>query len=696
MKKNLIIKQDGYKECGAASLLSIIRYYGGNISINKLLNLTKTDKYGTNFYNIKKAAEAIGLEAIGYKVDEVSKLYQLKTPFMCQVIEKNYEHFVVVYKLRKNKLEIMDPAIGKKITTLEDFTRSWTSYIMIFNPKKKLLYYKDSKYLNKIIIELILKNKRLVFNIILLSIIFTVVSFIYTFYLQMLIDINNYNNLIVVTFIFSLLLITKCITSFFKNQIIICFSQKIDCTCMLNTFQKVLLLPFNYYKNRTTGEIISRINDLIYVKNILNRIILTVFLDLILFISSGIVLMILNIKLFIVLVIITLVYGIVFYIFRPILKEYTNINQENSGLINSFLVETITGFETIKNLNMESNIEERMDDIYVRALNDSFVYDNVCNLEIFLKELISLIGILLIEFLGFKQVIDGNFTLGNVLTFTFLSNYFINPIANIIDLSKEYFYAKNAIKRINNLFEIDSENLVKRTNFSINGNIILKNLIFSYNGEFNILNGIDITIRNSEKIIILGTSGSGKSTIFKLLLKYYSIDYGNIFINGVDINNYSITNIRENIACIGQNEFIYTDTIRNNILIGNNANDEDFVRVCRIVCLDEFVNKMFLGYDTKLEENGINLSGGQRQRIILARMLLQNKKIMLIDEGLNAIDISLERKILENIFNEFSDRTIIVISHRMENLDLFNQIIKIEAGKNKEIINKKEKGIIYD
>lgn len=678
MKKRLIVRQDGYKECGAASLLSIIRYYGGNISINKLVNLTKTNKDGTNFYNIKNAAEIIGLEAIGYKLDEVDKLYQLKTPFMCQVIEKNYEHFVVVYKVRKNKLEIMDPAIGKRILTVDDFSKYWTSYIMLFNPKKKLLYYKDSNYLNKLILEVIVKNKRHVFNIVLLSIIFMILSFVYTLYLQIVIDISNYNKLLLITFIFSLLLITKCIISFFRNKILISFSKKIDCTCMLNTFQKVLLLPFNYYKNRTTGEIISRINDLIYVKNILNKIILTVFLDLILFVSSSIILMILNMKLFIILVIISLIYILIYYLFRNKLKKYININQENSGLINSFLVESITGFETIKNLNMESIIKERMDDIYLKALNDNFVYDNICNLEIFLKDLISMIGILIIEFLGISQVIKGEFTLGTCLTFTFLTNYFISPIANIIELSKEYFYANNAIKRVNNLFEIDSEDLVKRTNFKINGDILLKNLNFSYNGQNYVLTNFNMTIKEGEKVVILGNSGAGKSTIFKLLLKYYPVDSGNIFISNIDINDYSITNIRENISCISQNELLYTDTIKNNILMNKSISDDEFMKVCKLVYLDEFTNKLFLGYDTKLEENGLNLSGGQRQRIILARMLLQNKKIMLIDEGLNAIDVNLERKILENIFKEYPNRTIIVISHRMENLDLFSQVVKLE------------------
>lgn len=688
MKKNLIVKQDGYKECASACLLSIIRYYGGNISINKLVDLTKTDKTGTNFYNIKLAASEIGLEGIGYKVDDLNKLKTVKTPFICQVIEKNYEHFIVVYSFKKNKLEMMDPAFGKKVIELDEFEKSWTSYIMTFSPIKKLPIFKEEKYLNKIIKETILKNKGIVFNILLLSIIFTLVSFVYTFYLQLVLE--DFDYLLIITFIFSLLIITKCITSFFRNQLLIYLNQKIDYTCILKTFQKVLLLPFNYYKNRTTGEIISRINDLIYVKNILNKIILTVLLDLILFVSSSIILSFLNIKMFVILVLISLIYIFILYVFKPKLKEYTNINQINQADINSFLVESISGFETIKNLNMESLFMERMEDIYVGALNDSFVYDNISNLEIFLKELVSLIGILLVTFLGLKYVSVGILTIGNVFSFLTLSNYFLNPIMNIVDLSKEYFYATNSINRVNNLFEIACEDLNDKTTYDVKGDIILKNLSFSYNGVKNILSNVGLKIKAGSKVVIVGSSGSGKSTILKLLLRYYKVNRGNIYINDVDINDFSLLNLRENIACISQNEFIYTDTIINNITMNKNVSDDELKIVKKIVHLDDFIDKMFLGYDTKLEENGVNLSGGQRQRIILARMLLQNKKIMLIDEGLNQIDINLERKILKEIFEKYCDSTIIVISHRRENLDLFEKIVNLENGSIVSIIDKKE------
>ena len=314
MNKKLIVKQDGCKECGAACLLSIIKYYKGSISINRLLELTHTDKNGTSFYNLKEASSKLGLEAIGFKVinkDLTSIINQLKMPSICQLINDNYEHFVVLYQIKNNKVIIMDPAVGFRTIKIDNFISMWTGYIMIFSKTKEIPYIKDEKYLNRIIIDTLIKNKSIVLNIILLSIIFTIISCIYAMYFQIVIDNiidTNKNNLLIITFIFSILLLIKCIASFFRNELLIFINQKLDCSIFLSSFQKILLLPYSYYKNRTTGEVISRINDLAYVKNMLSKIILTVFLDLIISLVCGFILFRINKLMFLLLVITIMIF----------------------------------------------------------------------------------------------------------------------------------------------------------------------------------------------------------------------------------------------------------------------------------------------------------------------------------------------------------------------------------------------------
>lgn len=698
MKKNLIVLQDGYKECGAACLLSIIRYYDGNISINKLVELTNTTKTGTHFYNLKEASTTIGLNSKAYKIDNINSLFDLNLPFICQFLNNNYEHFIVVYQIKKDKVIIMDPAIGKRTLTIDQFSKLWTGYIMMFSPSKKLPIYIDEKYLNKVIIETIKNSKSIVINILLLSIIFTIMSCLYAFYGKIIIDkiINtNTSNLLLITFIFSIIALIKCLANFIRTESLIYLNQKIDCSLFLKTFKKILLLPYNYYKNKTTGEMISRINDLATVKNLLSKVILTVLLDIIISLVCSILLFNISKKMFTLTVIIILEYLFIYYFFRPIVKKYINILQENNAQINSTLVENISGFETIKNLNIEEEIKKKTEKLYVSSLNDAFNYDNLSNLEAFLKDIITIIGTLLISYVGYRAVMKNELTIGSVVTYLSLMPYFIDPLKNLVDISKELFYAINSIKRVNNLFDIEEEKLTYKTNLKINGNIKISNLTFSYNNKDNVLNNINTNIEKGNKVLILGESGSGKSTILRLLYKYYKIRRDTIYIDDIDINDYSLEDIRSNIVYISQEETIFTDTIKNNIILDRNINYENFIEICNLTYVNEITKKLFIEYDTKLEENGLNISGGQRQRIILARALLKKSSIILIDEGLNAVDINLERKILKNIFNKYKDKTIIIVSHRLANIDLYDRVLRIEQGHISDEYSK-QKGDIND
>lgn len=694
MKKNLIVLQDGYKECGAASLLSIIHYYKGSISMARLVELTNTNKEGTNFYQLKQAAEKLGFSVNGYKTNNYNTVQEIETPFIIQIIDKNYEHFCVVYTMKKNKVIVMDPAIGQREILIEEFKNIWTGYILILRPIKKIETYQETKYLNTIIKEILIKNKSMIFTILFLSLFYTIFSCICSFYLQFIIDFileSTKNNLLIITFIFGILSLFKIISSLFRNQTFIIFSQKLDYLIFLRTFKKIILLPYSYYHSRTTGEMISRLNDLIYVKNFVHQLILTVCLDGIILIASGMILILMNVKMFLFMVMIILIYFAIFLVFRPWLKKYTKLNQQNNAAIQSFLTETISGIETIKNMNIESTINERMETLYLKSLNDNFFYQNINTMELFLKELITTIGTLLFQFIGIYFVMNQKMTLGYLMSLTALANCFLEPIINFIQLNKEYFYSKNSLKRINHLFEVKEENLYTKTNFVADGKISFQSLSFSYNQEKNILESITFDILKGNKVIILGDSGSGKSTILKLLLKYYEISRNMIYLNGIDLNDYSISDVRNSIGLMSQNEILYTDTILNNITLYQEIDSNKWLDICKITYVDDFVKNFFLGYQTKLEENGLNLSGGQRQRLLLARLLLQEKKIILIDEGLNAVDVNLERKILKNIFSKYPDKTIIVVSHRRENLDLFDQTLYFSQGKLLQNLTKQRK-----
>ena len=683
LKKNLIVLQEGNKDCGAACLLSIIRYYGGDVSLERLVNLTKTDKEGTNFYNLSEVSSNLGLNAKCYKVDSDTKLESISTPFVAQINNKNYMHFVVVYKINETKVLIMDPSIGKMVIDLFEFTNMWTGNIMLFEKIKSLPIYREDKPLNNVIIITILKNKSTIIFLIILSFIFTLLSCISSFYSQLVFDKvidTTIGNLTILTILFSVLNIIKIVTSYIRNYLTIYLNQKLDISIILNTFTKVILLPFYYYKNKTTGEVLSRISDLFSLKTFISRIIISVFLDITIFIGSFCILYFISRRILFILLILSLVYILIIIIFNYPIKKYTRVLQEDTSGVNSYIVESVSAFESIKGLNIEDNIILNFSKKYTKLLNTSYKKQNIENIMLFIKELITDIGILLTNYLTIRLIINNNLSIGNYMTITLLSSYMITPVKNIIDVISEYHYINNSIIRANNLLEVEEEKVYDKKKLEVKGNITINNLSYSYNNKYDVFDNISFYIKEKDRVLILGSSGSGKSTIMKLLYKYYDVERDKIYINNYDINDYSMSDIRSGITYISQNEILFTSSIRDNIIMDRSVTEEEFLKVCKITHVDEIVKNNILGYDYVLEENGINLSGGQRQRIILARSLIKNSNIVMIDEGLNEIDIKLERKILINIFNEYKNKTFIIVSHRKDNMDLYNRLIKIDNG----------------
>lgn len=683
MKKSLIVLQEGNKDCGASCLLSVVRYYGGNISKEKIIDMTKTTKEGTTFYNIKEASNQIGLIAKSYKVEEIEKIKEITSPFICQVSKNSSMHFIVVYKVNNNKLLIMDPAIGKVIMDIFDFNNIWTGYIMILEKVGILPDYKNTKCLNKEIIKVLTNNKKIIIFIIILSIIVTLLSCLISLYSQIILDKvidTEINNLIVITIAFFILLIIKNITNYIRNHLLIYLNQKLDIKILLTTFTKVILLPYNYYKNRTSSEVLSRINDLSNIKTFISKLIVTILLDLLLLVAAIIVISNINKQILNIYLLVNLLYLLIIIIFNKKIKYQTVKVQEEVAQANKNIIEAVNNFEAIKGLNIEDKIIYKFTKDYTSLLNTKYHIDKQNNIIVLLKDYIMDISILLTNFYILKEIMNNSMTVGDYITISFMANYLIYPVRNIIDIIYDYHYVKNSITRANNLLEVSPEKINEKEVLDINGNIKITNLKYTYNNKNIILKNINLFIKDKDRVLLLGSSGSGKSTILKLLYKYLEADRKTIYINNYDINDYSLSDIRKNITYISQNEQLFNDTIRNNILLNREISEIDYLNICKILHIDDIIKDNVLGYDYLIEENGINISGGQRQRIILARGLLKSSKIIMIDEGLNQIDIKLEREILQDIFTYFHNKTFIIVSHRRDNNDLYNRIIKIKDG----------------
>lgn len=657
----------------------IINFYGGNLPIDQIRDLTKTDKNGTTAFHIIEACKSIGFNAEGIKTSlkQLNKENLILPCIAHVVIDGKYKHFVVIYKIdfKNKKIIIADPSCSIKKIAFSEFQKMWSGVLITLYPLKKLPLTQNISFID-FLLKIIKLHKTFVFNIIMLSIFITIFSVISSFYMKNILDAINYNNLTIIFIFFLFINIFKILSDFFRNKLLIYLNQKIDLLLTLDTYKKIISLPYNYYHTRTTGDIISRVNDLSIIRNMITKVSLSLFIDLPLALVTFIIFYIINTKLFFISLIIVFIYLLLMIFSKNRITNNINTIQVNKSETMSYMIETINGFETVKSVGNETQIIDKFEKKYVKFLKNIFKFDNYNNTISILKDLVNAVGYLTIIYVGAKMVILGNLTFGDLLVFVNLLNYFLEPIKNIIDLNSEIKEAKNSLRRILELFKNENKKQTFIDNVKVK-EISFNNLSYSYDYKEKQLKNINLKLKK-QKILILGKSGSGKSTLFKLLMRYYEIPRNQITINGYDINDYKDDVTKQNFSYISQNEILYTDSIYNNLKIDKNITEEQIIEISKKCFIDEFLND--LGLNMLIEENGYNLSGGQRQRIILARALLKNFEVLIIDEGLSQMDINLERKILKNLFKMYENKMIIVISHRLDNMDLYDRVIELKNG----------------
>lgn len=654
-----LVKQRGLKDCGPCSLASIIIYYKGYVSVDSLEQSMNTTIAGTTAYDLISTARRIGFDSNGQRMN-MCELEKNKLPVIAHVtIDGTYNHFIVIYKIDKRRkiLLIGDPASKVKYMNYDEFNKMWNNIIVTLRPLKPLPYTRPVSLL-KYVSDILRRYKLSFINIIFISNIFIALSLIYSIFIKYLIDdisVLNKTNIL----IFMLVFILKTIFLYSKNIITIKTSKKISLDLTKNIIKSLLSLPYPYYRNHTTGEIVSRFNDVEDIKTTINESIVIIS-EIPLIIIFIIIMFYLNRRLSLYIYILISVYLSLTYFINKILKNNINLYQEKKAMFNSLFTESISGLETIKGINVESTFENKLNNKYVELENTIYKYQFLYNIKDILTSSVISIGDIMIIGIGFMMYHNNLISIGTVILEYVLYNYIIDPLSDVLNYYLKYNESSNVSRRIQEFNYKES----KGTDIITNYDIKYHNLTYKQ-GIKTILNNINLNIKSGAKVFITGPSGSGKSTLVKLLKGFYKVD--NLFIGNNKIDTYSL----DKILYIGQSEQLFTDTLYNNLMCSDYDKVKDIVKMCLV---DKDINMY-------IEENGFNLSGGEKERIVLARTLLRNFNILIIDEGLSEVDINNERIILKNIFNRYKDKTIIVISHRMENLDLYDQFIEISEGK---------------
>lgn len=669
MRKYPFVKQSEQKDCAATCMSMILRYYGAYVSMEELRNATNTDKYGVNVYDLVEAFKKYGFssDALEGNIENI-KNENLIFPFIAHLTINN-GHYVVVYEIdfKKNKIVIGDPGSKLKTITINEFLKIWDNIIITMYPVKKLPYKPEKINIYTFLWHFLKYQKINLWQVLIFSFMLTILAICSTYYFQFIIDaLGNKQKLLFIFLSFVFLGIVKEITEYMRNKLFNYIKYKMDIDMNYDVYKQMIYLPFKYYADRSMGDIISRINNLNNVKEYMCDIILNFITGIFISFITIILLFTISEKLLFLIFLNVAIYSIVSLFFNKYFKNKITDIQENKALEVSYLTETISAYNTVKGINLYKYVLNKYKNKLRLFCYDYFKTKNVSELMKFLKNLISLIFSSFIIYKGALMIESEEISLGKLITFNYLFGYLFEPLKSILDSLLSLNEIKSSIKRIIDLYYYEED--VKHEKMDV-GNIDIKNLNFAYNYN-NILKNINLSIKKNEKIMVIGESGSGKSSLFKLLLKYYKVNPNSIMIDNIDINNIDVNG---DICYISQNEMLFNTSLYDNLVLDSNVKLKE---------VEDITNKVYVNktnYNMLIEDNGFNLSGGEKMRIVLARTLLRKPKILIIDEGLNAVDVNLERKILKNILG--MDMTIIFVSHRLDNIDLFKRVVELKGGK---------------
>lgn len=684
-----VVLQDGNKDCGICALLSVIRFYGGDVSKEYLREITNTTRNGVSAYNLIEGARKIGFDAEGVNGD-MSKIEKNNLPCLAHLtVNKNYKHFVVIYKIDKSseKVIIMDPAKGKKILLFSEFRLMSTNNFIFLKPLKKLPFLVNKKVILKLIKNSYRENKKIVIFLIVLVFCYFILNILVAYHFKYLLSfVVEYDvgaNLLIISFIMLGLYLLKGLSNLLKNVLFMKISSMIDETIILKTFKQILLLPYLYYKNRTTGEVITRLKDLNNVKDFLIRAFNVLVTDVLAILIFLILMFKVNIKITGIVLFLVMVLCLFIMLRNKKKKKLYNIVCRREEMLNSYLIESLNNVDTIKGGHLEKRLTDKFLLLYRELLDKGYLYTFFIEINNFVKENIKDILFTIVYGIGCYFIVNSKFTISDILLYQSFLIYFLNSSIHIVEVIDEYDNYKVSLNRVEDLYTLTSEKFLGSYyyyNYVLDGDIKFNNLSYKY-GSKKILDGISMTIKQGDKVLLVGESGSGKSSLVKILMRYLEVPFGMCSISDIDINHYHLENIRKNISYVSSNEFLFTDTLYNNITLEKDISEEEFLEVCHITKVDEIVSKRENNYNMLVEENGFNFSNGERQRIILARYLLRKSNVYIFDEAFGQIDIRKEREIFNDLFDYLKDKTIIVISHRFNNKKMFNRVINLNEGK---------------
>jgi len=697
-------KQLDAMDCGPSCVRMIAKYYGKNYTLQTLRDKSYITREGVSMLGISDAAEAIGFRSMGVRItfEQLVK----EAPLPC-IAHWTQNHFVVVYKIKQTKkgvfVHVADPARGIIKFTKEEFISGWANTKEDGEEKGLCLllettpdFYsaedeKPDKSGFKFLFSYLRPYKKIITQLFLGLILGSLLQLIFPFLTQSIVDkgINNQDLGFVTLIIIAqlVLIFSRTVVEFIRSWILLHLGTRINISLISDFLIKMMKLPVSFFDSKMIGDLIQRIGDHRRIESFLTSSTLNILFSFVNLIIFGIVLFIYSVNIFLIFLVGSVLYTLWVYLFMKKRRELDNRRFAQLSDNQSNIIQLITGMQEIKLNNCEKQKRWEWERIQARLFRVNIASLSLNQYQqaggVFINEVKNII----ITFIAAKSVIDGNMTLGMMLAVQYIMGQLNSPINQMISFLQSTQDAKISMERLGEIHQKDDEESEETPKIDIlpeTRDLNIEKVSFQYEGPHSpfVLDEVDLNIPEKKITAIVGTSGSGKTTLIKLLLGFYQPVKGKIKLGDQYLINISNRMWRDKCGVVMQDGFIFSDSIASNIAVSDEIPDrKKLLHAVKVANIQEFIESLPLGYNTKIGQNGVGLSQGQKQRILIARAVYKNPEFIFFDEATNALDANNERVIMENLGQFFKGKTVVVVAHRLSTVKNADQIVVLEKGK---------------
>ncbi|ACU05541.1 MULTISPECIES: peptidase domain-containing ABC transporter [Pedobacter] len=684
------VKQRDITDCGAACLASVAAHYKLDLPVARIRQLAGTDKKGTTVLGIVEAAQKLGFEAKGVK-GPFESLFKIPTPAIAHILVGTIlQHYVVIYKVNKKFIEVMDPIDGQlQRKSHEEFKGEWTGALVLLLPAEEFQAGNEKISIQGRFWNLIKPHKNILIQALFGAIVYTILGLSTSVFVQKLVDFvlvdSNRNLLNMMGIAMLLILLVQLFIGTAKTIFTLKTGQMIDAQLILSYYKHLLKLPQQFFDTMRVGEIISRINDAVKIRTFLNDVSINFLVNLFIVFFSFVMMFTYYWKLALIMLSVIPVYLVVYVLTNKLNKKAQRKLMEDSAELESQLVESLNAIGTIKRFGLENHANEKTESRFVKLLHTGYSSNLNSVFSGTSAELISRLLTIVLLWIGAGFVLDNMLTPGELLSFYTLIGYFTGPISALIGMNKTLQDAIIASDRLFEIMDLERENDENQIELSPEqiGDIRFEQVSFRYGTRINVFEDLNLSIPKGKFTAIVGESGSGKSTLMAILQNIYPIQKGNISIGKYDLKYIRTASLRQIIAVVPQKIDLFAGNVVDNIAIGDHEPDmQRILDIAEQLGILDFIETLPRGFQTYLGENGTTLSGGQRQRIAIARALYRQPEILILDEATSSLDSASEQYVQKAInLLKTCNKTVIVIAHRLSTLNHADKIIVLDKGK---------------